>query len=105
MIEKLLTTSWDDILNENVILKSNFEKHVIQVESSEFEEGNQSTILVYYNVYTGQPMILIRLFEGVPNCEPVDVKGFTVTKSEVNDEDKNLEHVYVLSDLKKALQD
>lgn len=105
MIKKLLTTSWDDILNEDIILKSNFEKHVVQIESTEFEGEVPSTILVYYNVYTGQPMILIRLFEGAPNCEPEAVEGYTVSKSEVNDEDKNLEHVYVLSDLKKALQD
>lgn len=105
MIKKLLTTSWEDILNEDIVLKCNNEKHVIQIESSEFGDLYNSTILVYYNVYNGKPMILIRLFNGAPDCKPEVVEGFTVTKSEVNDEDKNLEHVYVLSDLKRALQD
>ena len=105
MIKKLLTTSWEDILNEDIVLKCNNEKHVIQIESSEFGDLYNSTILVYYNVYNGKPMILIRLFNGAPDCKPENVEGFTVTKSEVNDEDKNLEHVYVLSDLKRALQD
>lgn len=105
MIKTLLTTSWGDIINKDILLKSNNEKHVIQVQSSEFDDEFDSTILVYYNVYNNMPMILVRLFEGAPDCEPEQVEGFTVTKSEVNEDDKNLEHVYVLSDLKKALQE
>ena len=105
MIKTLLTTSWEDVLNMDILLKCNNEKHVIQVKSSEFENELESTILVYYNVYNNMPMILVRLFNGAPDCEPEIVDGFTVTKSEVNDDDKDLEHVYVLSDLKQALQE
>ena len=51
MIKTLFTTSWEDVLNMDILLKCNNEKHVIQVKSSEFENELESTILVYYNVY------------------------------------------------------
>ena len=44
MIKTLLTTSWEDVLNMDILLKCNNEKHVIQVKSSEFENELESTI-------------------------------------------------------------
>ena len=63
MIKTLLTTSWEDVLNMDILLKCNNEKHVIQVKSSEFENELESTIL--YACLTAHLIVNLRLLKGL----------------------------------------
>lgn len=114
MYEKLLQMSWDDMMHSDYVFKSNVEKHVIQIFGSEFEDGDTSLILVYYNVYTNKPMLLIQRYnqEGIKICPP-EIEGFTMTLVENTESDGEdtesdgesfTEVTYVLRSLQEALQ-
>ena len=79
MYSKLLSMSWHDIMESDYIFKSNFEKHVIQIYAKEITEDNNddSIILVYYNIFTGNPIILLHHYNtsGAVNEIP-DVEGY-----------------------------
>lgn len=75
--------SWNEMQNSEYYFKSNTGKHVIEIPANEFNEGDDSIILMYYNVYNGEPMILLHHFD---RCDIIPehpvVPGFTVRYSE-----------------------
>ena len=108
MYEQLLRMTWWDMMNSDYVFKSNIEKHVIQIFGSEFEDGDDSLILVYYNVYTNEPMLLIQRYnrKGV-EIHPPEVEGFNMTLVEDTETDgcDFTEVTYVLCSLQEALQE
>ena len=107
MYAKLLSMTWDEMMNSDYVFKSNVEKRVIQIFGNEFVKDDDSLILVYYNVYTNKPMICIQRYnrKGV-NITPEEVDGFAVTMVEDVEEDGSefTEITYVLCSLQEALQ-
>ena len=95
-------------MNSELLFKSNAMKHVIEISGSEFDKNDDSTILIYCNVYNGTPMAVVIHYPrpGVP--APVISNGdYTVTINSGVSEDGNeySEFVLVLRAMQKALED
>jgi hypothetical protein len=107
MQNKLLKMNWDDIMNSDYVFKSNMEKHVVQIFGDELEAGDDSLILIYYNVYTNEPMLMLQRYNRKgAMLVPEEVDGYTMTREEDTDEDGSdyTEITYVLRSLQEALQ-
>lgn len=97
MYEKLLSMSWSDMMESDYLFKSNSEKRVIQISADEVSEdkGDDSIILVYYNVYTGKPIILLHHYsrKGMAKDVPY-VVGYHEDRTEgVNDDGEDFTEV------------
>ena len=107
MYNELLSIDWNDMMMSDYIFKSNTEKHVIQVYGSEFNKNDKSLILVYYNVYTNKPMMLLQRYNDVGlNLKLPDIDGYSKTLVEGEDDEGVFTEVtYVLKSLQEALED
>lgn len=107
MLSKFLSMSWSDIIDSDYSYKSNSFRHVIEINGSEFlEKDNDCFVLVYYNVYTGKPMIALLHYERL-GIEPEQVEGYFVRKDEGVDEVNNTsvtEIMYLSQTIKNALE-
>ena len=106
MYELLLEMTWHDIMESDYIFKSNFEKHVIQISASELnnDKDDDSVILIYYNVYTGKPIILLHHSNKKGVCMNVpSVAGYHEDRTEgVNDDGEDFTEVlYVDEEISK----
>ena len=106
MYEKLLSMTWADIMESDYIFKSNFEKRVIVISASEVsdDKDDDSIILIYYNVYTGKPIVLLHHYnkKGMATEIP-DIEGYHEDRTEgVNEDGEDFTEVlYVEEDISK----
>lgn len=99
--------NWEEFMNSELLFKSNAHKHVIEVKGSEFDSADTSTILVYCNVYTGYPMIVLVRYSGTDISDlELDNTDYTITKTTGVDDDGNsyTEFLIVLREMQKALE-
>ena len=104
MLGEFLKKSWAEVNATDYDFKSNTLKHVIEIRGNELRDEDDSIILVYYNVYTGMPMIVLQHYNRL-NIEAEIIPGYSMTKSEGVDEDgvDATEIVYILEEIKNAL--
>lgn len=77
MYELLLKTNWNDILEKDLMMKTQTARHILTVKGSEFKQDDDSVILVYYNIVTGEPYLLIQIYtREIPNMHIPDIDGF-----------------------------
>lgn len=105
MLSDFLAMSWNDVRDSDYDFKSNTLKHVIEISGSQVIDGDDSTILVYYNVYTNYPMICLQHYVRI-GIEPEVIPGFAMNKSEgVNEDGIDVtDIVYVSAEIKSALE-
>lgn len=105
MLEELLSYTWVQMMESDYMYTSNNQKHVIQISGEELDDTRDSTILVYYNVYTQTPMICVYHVDGEEEFTPEIVPGFQVVKeSKVNEDGVPYTEVVYLEDtMQKAL--
>lgn len=107
MYDTLLSKTWDEMMYSDYVFKSNNEKKIIEIKGNQFNPDDKSLIIVYYNVYTHKPMILIqRYIEDIGADTTPEVKGFSKTFIKDEDEYGNdfTEIVYVLRALQDAIE-
>lgn len=106
MYEKILNMTWNDFMNSDFLFKSNTEKHVIQIDSKELSPDDDSFFLIYFNLYTGAPMVLLQRYnhKGV-TIDDSKYPNYIITKTEGDDdsEDGFTEIVFVLKSVSEAL--
>lgn len=108
MLDKILSMTWEEFMNSDLLLKSNAHKHVIEIKGGEFDKNDKSTILIYCNVYTGSPMIVLMHYKGTDVEQPVFTNSdYAITRTNGVDEDGTefTEFVLVLRSMQKALED
>jgi hypothetical protein len=108
MYEKLLSMTWNDMINSDYLLKSNTAKYVVQIYGNEFVDGDDSLILIYYNMFTKTPMLMLQRWNRHDvGVNPPEVEGYNITVVEDVETDGTefTEVTYVLSELQKALQE
>lgn len=107
MYEKLLSMTWDQMMESDYCFKSNAARKIIQINGSEFDKNDDSIIIVYYNVYTGNPMILTQRYSHtVEDIVPPQIDGFSMyCKNDLEDDYVCTEVTYVLCDLQASLED
>lgn len=79
MYKELLSRTWEDIMEADYIFKSNTGKHVIELPASSIGLSDDSIILIYYNVYTGEPMILMHHMHYDVDVKYPEIEGYTVS--------------------------
>lgn len=107
MLRTLLQSDWNTIMDSDYVFKSNIEKHVIQIFGKEFNKDDDSLILVYYNVYTNKPMMLLQRYnrKGV-NVDAPEIDGYSLVVEEGEDSaGEYTEVTYILRALQEALTD
>lgn len=88
MYNDLLKTSWDDMMYSEYEFKSNSEKRIVEMVGNQFDENDSSLIVIYYNMFTGYPMILIQRYNHILGGDTApEVEGYTKTYNEVDDEE------------------
>ncbi len=107
MYRELLSMSWEQMLNSEYLFKSNATKKIVQINGSELNSSDDSVIVIYYNVYTGIPMILTQRYNHkVDGINPPLVDGYSMYhKEEEEDGEVFTEVTYVLCSLQKALEE
>ena len=100
MYDKLLSIMWEEIMNSDYIFISNSEKRVIQIKGSEVSDDTEddSIILVYYNMFTGKPLLLIQHYDGRGRASILpSIEGYIKERTEgVNkDGEEYTEVVYI----------
>ena len=85
MLQEVLKMDWDTIQQSDYRYKSNIFKHVVQIKGSEFGEPSISIMLIYYNVYTGMPMLAVARMKQ-RGAELPDVEGYKKTREDGNEE-------------------
>lgn len=79
MYDKLLSMTWDEMYNSEYSFKSNTEIHVIDIRGSELQNGDDSLILIYYNTFSGLPMVIFQRYVGSIDIDlPSTYKDFIV---------------------------
>lgn len=104
MLAEFLKKTWTEVNASEYDFKSNTFKHVIEIDGSELREGDDSLILVYYNVYTNMPMIVLQHYHRkIESSEKV--LGYHSTVNEGVDENGEdfTEIVYIAEEIKTAL--
>lgn len=77
MYRELLTTNWEQILNKDIVMKTNTVRRIITVKGSEFIPNDESIIIVYYNLATGTPYLLVQVYtKEIPGLDVPDIEGF-----------------------------
>lgn len=106
MLGKFLKLTWNDVIESEYVYKSNTFRHVIEIEGKEFlEKDSDCLVLVYYNVYTGKPMIAL-LHYGRTGIEPEQVEGYFIRKDEANEDGSFVtEFMYLAQEIKDALEE
>lgn len=96
--------SWDDMMESDYIFKSHAVKHVVQINGKELG-GIDSTILIYYNVYNGMPMLLVQRFNKTVDIELPEIDGYVSTyiRGDDIDEEEFTEITYILTAIKNAV--
>ncbi len=109
MYSKLLSTTWEQMNNSDYVFKSNAIKRIVQIDGSELTKGDDSVIVIYYNVYTGVPMVLTQRYNHrVEGLNPPPIDGYSMYQKEEKDEEDGeicSEVTYVLCSLQKALEE
>lgn len=106
MYDKILSMLWDEIYNSDYEFKSNTEKHVIEIKGNQFESSDDSLFLIYYNVYTGEPMVIMQRYDrmGVEIELPSGIE-YNVTREEGEDEKgPYTEYTFVLKKIWSAFE-
>lgn len=103
MYENLLSLTWEEIMESDYIFISNSEKRVIQIKGSEVAEDatDDSIVLVYYNMFTGKPLLLIQHYDGRGRASVLpSISGYIKERTEgVNkDGEEYTEVVYIDED-------
>lgn len=90
----VLNLSWNEMMNADYSYKSNTHHKVVEFEKGSEIQGycDDSVILIYYNMYTSLPMILI---EKVPSGIPLTKED---VKSRLGDNLNGLFHVNVVEE-------
>ena len=104
MLNEFLKKTWAEVVSSDYDFKSNTFKHVIEIDGNELKEGDDSLILVYYNVYTNLPMIILQHYHR-KGVETEVVAGYHSTVNEGVDENGEdfTEIVYIAEEIKTAL--
>lgn len=77
MYEYLLTKTWDDMMEENILIECNSRMHVIQIPAGELDVKEGSVLLIYYNIFDGVPNLLIHYFDkDITINETSEVDGY-----------------------------
>lgn len=101
MYKELLQKSWDDMMNSDYLFKSNISRFVVEIPLKEIVSNNadKSIILIYYNVYTKRPMILMHQYDSVVDLNKEIIDGYTgeVTE-EINFKNERVSQVVYISD-------
>lgn len=108
----ILNKTWNEVLSSELDFKCNSMKRIIEMEGKDMADSysNESVILIFYNLYTGEPMMLA---EKVPNhpdsitIDPtmIDCGHFNVNVEEVEEDVDCKEIILVRKDIIKALHD
>lgn len=78
MYREILSKSWTDIMEEDIELKSNNFKHVVEFKASQYGLNDNSMFVIFYNICTNTPMILMH--SAITDFrEPEVIDGFTFT--------------------------
>lgn len=109
---KFLEYDWNGILNSDKYdFKCNHSRRVIELEAKRLPVGEcyspTSSLLIYYNVYTGQPFILIEhvtsmTCEEMKKVELPNLKGWVVS---VQNDDEGIAGEVDIVLTRKALYD
>lgn len=104
-LKEFLSMPWDAALRSDYMFKSNVIKHVIQLEGTEIGGPEGSMLLVYYNLYTGTPMVAVWHVDGEVNEESEVIDGFRGVKEihESGTENAYTETVYIEDSIGAAL--
>lgn len=106
MLADFLKLTWDEVLRSDYEFKSNNPRRVIQIRGAELNCPSDAVLLVYYNVYTNTPMIVVSIRKG-HHDEPMEcIPGFRVTRDYIHDIEGNEETqvVYIENTLDDAIQ-
>ena len=103
MLQKILEMDWDTIQQSDYRYKSNIFKHVVQIKGDEFDEPGIAVMLIYYNVYTGSPMLAVARMKQ-RGAELPSVEGFRKTREDGNEEQMcYTDYTFVAEDIMQAL--
>lgn len=105
MIADFVKMSWDELQDYDIKMKSNTTKHVVQINGSELKEEDDSIILAYYNLYSGELMVLIQHYDGIRDIEIEEVPGYYGSKEEIDGVYPFTEIVYLQTEIKAALSE
>lgn len=104
MLREFAKLSWDQIQDSEYVFKSNVQKHVVHMAGKELGDDKDSTVLTYYNFYTGMPMIIVYRIEGIYEGGVEDIEGFRAVKEFRKDDDGNYtETTYIENVMHEAL--
>ncbi len=107
MLKDFLKLTWNEVMDSDYYYKSNTAKHVIQIAGSEIGDDYIPVILIYYNYYTGRPMVVTLRCKPEHESLLPEIEGFNRTK-ETNDFDEDgendLQVVYVENSTFNALE-
>lgn len=105
MLREFLSMTWDDVQKSDYYFKSNIQKHVVQIDGSEIGEAESALFLIYYNLYTGVPMVAVMRMDGGEDTPVKSIDGFRHVKEVLPNEDgkSSIEVVYIEDSIDKAL--
>lgn len=105
MLKELLSMTWDEMMESDFVFKSNTEKHVIDINGAELEDGNESLIVIFYHMWKGTPMVVLQRYPYAGATINVnDYPDFNITIAGGEDESGPYTEIsFVLKAIVKAL--
>lgn len=105
MLKELLSMTWDEMMESDYIFKSNTEKHVIDINGVELEDGNESVTVIFYHMWKGTPMVILQRYPYAGATIDVDdYPDFNITIAGGEDESGPYTEIsFVLKAIVKAL--
>lgn len=99
--------TWDDFMNSEYLFKSNTNKHIVEIKGSEFDENDDSTFVIYFNMFDGHIMVMLQHTTNKVDIPDAIRDMYTIAETERSDENGSsyTEVVFVLSTLHEALTD
>ena len=97
--------TWDEMMESDFVFKSNTEKHVIDINGAELEDGNESLIVIFYHMWKGIPMVVLQRYPYAGATINVnDYPDFNITISGGEDVSGPYTEIsFVLKDIVRAL--
>ena len=104
-IKDIFKNDWDWIIDQDIRLKSNSEKRIIELETSETDEDRNSTLLIMYNYFSEYPLIVIENTDDA-DLTPMNVDNYDVVDSGVGVKNGKTyrEFTYTYKGIRDALQ-
>ena len=107
----ILSKSWDNMMRSEYLFKSNTMRRIIEITGEEMGSpySKKSDIIIFYNIQTGNPMVMVeRILVDTLITMPVEyefsIPGFTVNIEHIKkDDDAYIEIIITAQDLYTAL--